>query len=76
MKRGYTVLEFKDKLRRLQGRAPGHLVSTDIIVGFPGETERGFRSRRCDLTRDACFDQSFSFIYSRRPGTPAASLAG
>ena len=73
MRRGYTVLEFKDKLRRLKAVRPDICVSTDLIVGFPGETERDFQ-QTLDLTREAYFDQSFSFIYSRRPGTPAASL--
>jgi tRNA-2-methylthio-N6-dimethylallyladenosine synthase len=60
-------------LRRLKAVRPDICVSTDIIVGFPGETERDFQ-QTLDLVRDAGFDQSFSFIYSRRPGTPAASL--
>ncbi len=73
MRRGYTVLEFKDKLRRLRAVRPDICISTDLIVGFPGETERDFE-QTLQLTRDVFFDQSFSFIYSRRPGTPAASL--
>jgi tRNA-2-methylthio-N6-dimethylallyladenosine synthase len=73
MRRGYTVLEFKEKLRRLKAVRPDITVSTDLIVGFPGETERDFQ-QTLDLTEEAGFDQSFSFIYSRRPGTPAASL--
>ena len=73
MKRGYTALEFKEKLRRLRAARPSISVSTDIIVGFPGETERDFEAT-LKLVRDANFDQSFSFIYSQRPGTPAASL--
>jgi tRNA-2-methylthio-N6-dimethylallyladenosine synthase len=73
MKRGYTALEFKEKLRRLRNVRPSISVSTDIIVGFPGETERDFEAT-LKLVRDANFDQSFSFIYSQRPGTPAASL--
>jgi tRNA-2-methylthio-N6-dimethylallyladenosine synthase len=73
MKRGYTALEFKDKLRRLRNARPSMAVSTDIIVGFPGETERDFEAT-LKLVREANFDQSFSFIYSQRPGTPAASL--
>jgi tRNA-2-methylthio-N6-dimethylallyladenosine synthase len=73
MKRGYTVLEFKDKLRRLRTVRPTISVSTDIIVGFPGETDRDFEAT-LNLVREANFDQSFSFIYSQRPGTPAASL--
>ncbi|MEN9706120.1 MAG: hypothetical protein RLZZ393_1999 [Pseudomonadota bacterium] len=73
MRRGYTVLEYKEKLRRLRAVRPDISISTDIIVGFPGETERDFE-QTLQLTRDVNFDQSFSFIYSRRPGTPAASL--
>ena len=73
MRRGYTVLEYKQKLRRLRAVRPDIPVSTDIIVGFPGETERDFQ-QTLDLTEEIGFDQSFSFIYSRRPGTPAASL--
>ena len=73
MKRGYTALEFKEKLRRLRAERPDIAVSTDIIVGFPGETERDFEAT-LKLVRDANFDQSFCFIYSQRPGTPAASL--
>jgi len=73
MKRGYTALEFKSKLRALRAVRPDISVSTDIIVGFPGETERDFEAT-LKLVRDANFDQSFSFIYSQRPGTPAASL--
>ena len=73
MRRGYTVLEFKQKLRRLRAVRPDIPVSTDLIVGFPGETERDFQ-QTLDLTEEVGFDQSYSFIYSRRPGTPAASL--
>jgi tRNA-2-methylthio-N6-dimethylallyladenosine synthase len=73
MRRGYTALEFKQKLRRLRAVRPGISVSTDLIVGFPGETERDFE-QTLELTAEAGFDQSFSFVYSRRPGTPAASL--
>ncbi|HPF26044.1 MAG TPA: tRNA (N6-isopentenyl adenosine(37)-C2)-methylthiotransferase MiaB [Steroidobacteraceae bacterium] len=73
MKRGYTALEFKDKLRRLRAVRPDISVTTDIIIGFPGETERDFEATM-KLVRDADFDQSFSFIYSPRPGTPAAAL--
>jgi tRNA-2-methylthio-N6-dimethylallyladenosine synthase len=60
-------------LRRLRAVRPTISVSTDIIVGFPGETERDFEAT-LKLVREANFDQSFSFIYSQRPGTPAASL--
>ncbi len=73
MRRGYTTLEYKEKLRRLRAVRPDICISTDLIVGFPGETERDFEQTLA-LTRDVNFDQSFSFIYSRRPGTPAASL--
>ena len=73
MRRGYTTLEFKEKLRRLRAVRPDICISTDLIVGFPGETERDFEQTLA-LTRDVNFDQSFSFIYSRRPGTPAATL--
>jgi tRNA-2-methylthio-N6-dimethylallyladenosine synthase len=73
MKRGYTALEFKARLRKLRAVRPDIAVSTDIIVGFPGETERDFEAT-LKLVRDANFDQSFSFIYSQRPGTPAATL--
>jgi tRNA-2-methylthio-N6-dimethylallyladenosine synthase len=73
MKRGYTALEFKEKLRRLRAVRPTISVSTDIIVGFPGETDRDFEAT-LKLVREANFDQSYTFIYSQRPGTPAASL--
>jgi tRNA-2-methylthio-N6-dimethylallyladenosine synthase len=74
MKRGHTALEYKQKIRRLREVRPGISLSSDFIVGFPGETERDFLATM-DLIEDLGFDQSFSFIYSRRPGTPAASLA-
>jgi tRNA-2-methylthio-N6-dimethylallyladenosine synthase len=73
MKRGHTVLEYKQKIRKLRDVRPDISLSTDLIVGFPGETERDFQST-LDLVREIGFDQSFSFIYSPRPGTPAASL--
>jgi tRNA-2-methylthio-N6-dimethylallyladenosine synthase len=73
MKRGHTVLEYKQKLRKLRAVRPGISITTDIIVGFPGETEDDFAATM-NLIAEAGFDQSFSFIYSRRPGTPAASL--
>jgi tRNA-2-methylthio-N6-dimethylallyladenosine synthase len=73
MKRGYTALEFKDRIRRLRAVRPDIAVSSDFIVGFPGETERDFEAT-LRLVRDLDIDQSFSFLYSRRPGTPAASL--
>jgi tRNA-2-methylthio-N6-dimethylallyladenosine synthase len=73
MKRRYTALEFKQKIRKLRAVRPGIAVSSDFIVGFPGETERDFEATLA-LIDEVGFDQSFSFIYSRRPGTPAASL--
>ena len=73
MKRGHTVLEYKQKIRRLREARPDLSVSSDFIVGFPGETERDFAAT-LDLVAEVGFDQSFSFVYSRRPGTPAASL--
>jgi tRNA-2-methylthio-N6-dimethylallyladenosine synthase len=73
MKRGYTAIEFKDKVRKLRAVRPDICISSDFIVGFPGETERDFAATLA-LVRDVDFDQSFAFIYSRRPGTPAASL--
>jgi tRNA-2-methylthio-N6-dimethylallyladenosine synthase len=74
MKRGYTVLEYKSIIRRLRAARPDICVSSDFIVGFPGETDRDFRATM-DLIADVGFDDSFSFLYSRRPGTPAADLA-
>ena len=73
MKRGYTALEFKEKIRKLRAVRPDICISSDFIVGFPGETERDFAATFA-LVRDVGFDLSFSFLYSRRPGTPAASL--
>jgi tRNA-2-methylthio-N6-dimethylallyladenosine synthase len=73
MKRGHTALEYKQKLRKLRAVRPDVSITTDIIVGFPGETDADFMSTM-NLIADVGFDQSFSFIYSRRPGTPAASL--
>jgi tRNA-2-methylthio-N6-dimethylallyladenosine synthase len=73
MKRGYTVLEFKERVRRVKAMRPHLSISTDLIVGFPGETPRDFEAT-LKLVAEVGFDQSFSFIYSRRPGTPAASL--
>ncbi len=73
MKRGYTVLEYKSVLRRLKAVRPNMSVSSDFIVGFPGETEADFEAMM-KLIDDAGFDNSFSFIFSPRPGTPAASL--
>jgi tRNA-2-methylthio-N6-dimethylallyladenosine synthase len=74
MKRGYTALEYKQKIRKLRAVRPDITITSDLIVGFPGESERDFEAT-LNLVRDAQFDQSFSFIYSRRPGTPAAALS-
>ena len=73
MKRGYTVLEYKSVIRKLKKARPDITFSSDFIVGFPGETEDDFL-KTIDLIKDIEFDQSYSFIYSKRPGTPAASL--
>ena len=73
MKRGYTALEFRQKIRRIRAVRPDISVSTDFIVGFPGETDDDFAATM-QLIADIGFDQSFSFIYSARPGTPAAAL--
>jgi tRNA-2-methylthio-N6-dimethylallyladenosine synthase len=73
MKRGHTALEYRQKIRRVRETRPGISISSDFIVGFPGETERDFEATMA-LIADVGFDQSFSFLYSRRPGTPAASL--
>jgi tRNA-2-methylthio-N6-dimethylallyladenosine synthase len=74
MKRGHTTIEYKQKLRRLRVARPGLSISSDFIVGFPGETDADFEATM-QLIEDVGFDQSFSFIYSARPGTPAASFA-
>jgi len=73
MKRGYTALEFKEKVRKLRAVRPDISITSDFIVGFPGETDRDFEAT-LKLVRDTGLDLSFSFLYSRRPGTPAASL--
>lgn len=73
MKRGYTALEFKQKVRKLRAVRPDISISSDFIVGFPGESAADFE-KTMKLIEDVGFDQSFSFIYSRRPGTPAADL--
>src|SRR6202047_4033750 len=73
MKRGHTVLEYKQKLRKLRAVRPDICISTDLIIGFRGETEEDFLATM-NLVADVGFDQSFSFLYSRRPGTPAAAL--
>ena len=74
MKRGHTVLEYKQKIRRLRELRPDISLSSDFIIGFPGETDRDFE-QTMDLIESVGFDQCFSFIYSARPGTPAASYA-
>jgi tRNA-2-methylthio-N6-dimethylallyladenosine synthase len=73
MKRGHTTLEYKQKIRKLRQVRPDISLSSDFIVGFPGETDADFEATM-NLIADVGFDQSFSFIYSARPGTPAASL--
>jgi tRNA-2-methylthio-N6-dimethylallyladenosine synthase len=73
MKRGHTTLEYKAKIRKLRAARPDISLSSDFIVGFPGETEADFAATMA-LIDAVKFDQAFSFIYSRRPGTPAASL--
>ena len=73
MKRGYTALEFKQKVRKLRAVRPDISISSDFIVGFPGESDADFE-KTMKLIEDVGFDQSFSFIYSRRPGTPASDL--
>ncbi len=74
MKRGYTALEYKRKIRKLRAVRPDICVSTDFIVGFPTETDEDF-DKTLALVDSVGFDQSFSFIFSARPGTPAANLA-
>src|SRR3546814_17038080 len=73
MKRGYTALEFKQKIRKLRAVRPDISISSDFIVGFPGETDADF-DKTMKLIEEVGFDQSFSFIYSRRPGPPASDL--
>lgn len=73
MKRGHTALEYKQKINRLRQARPDISISSDFIVGFPGETDKDFRATLA-LIEQVGFDQSFSFIYSPRPGTPAAAL--
>ena len=74
MKRGYTALEYKSIVRRLRAARPDISISSDFIIGFPGETEEDFGAT-LRLIDDVAFDSSFSFVYSPRPGTPAAALA-
>ena len=73
MKRGYTALEYKSTIRKLRAVRPDLALSSDFIVGFPGETDDDF-ARMMKLIDDVGYDASFSFIFSKRPGTPAASL--
>ncbi len=72
MKRGHTAIEYKSKIRKLKKIRPGISISSDFIIGFPGETEQDF-SNTINLIEEIGFDKSFSFIYSKRPGTIAAS---
>ncbi len=74
MKRGHTTIEYKQKIRKLREVRPDISLSSDFIVGFPGETDADFEATM-NLIADIGFDQSFSFIYSARPGTPAAGFA-
>ena len=74
MKRGYTALEYKSIIRKLQAVRPGISLSSDFIVGFPGETEADFE-KTMTLIEEVGFDTSFSFVYSPRPGTPAVELS-
>jgi tRNA-2-methylthio-N6-dimethylallyladenosine synthase len=74
MKRGHTAIEYKQKIRRLREARHDISLSSDFIVGFPGETDADFDAT-LQLIADLNFDQSFSFIYSARPGTPAAGFA-
>jgi tRNA-2-methylthio-N6-dimethylallyladenosine synthase len=73
MKRGYTAMEFKSTVRKLRAIRPELAMSSDFIVGFPGETDEDF-DKMMKLIHDVVFDASFSFIFSPRPGTPAANL--
>ncbi|WP_430317937.1 tRNA (N6-isopentenyl adenosine(37)-C2)-methylthiotransferase MiaB [Pseudomonas nitroreducens] len=73
MKRNHTALEFKSRIRKLKAAVPDICISSDFIIGFPGETEKDFE-QTLKLVEDVGFDYSFSFIYSSRPGTPAADL--
>ena len=73
MKRGYTSLEYKSIIRRLRAARPDISLTSDFIIGFPGESEADFAATM-KLVEEMNFDDSFSFIYSPRPGTPAADL--
>jgi len=74
MKRGHTALEYKQKIKKLRAVRPNLSLSSDFIIGFPGETDQDFQAT-LHLIQEIGFDHSFSFIYSPRPGTPAASFA-
>ena len=73
MKRGHTALEYKSTIKKLRQMRPDLVVSSDFIVGFPGETERDFEAT-LQLIKDVGYDSGYSFLYSPRPGTPAAQL--
>ena len=73
MKRGYTVLEYKSIVRRVRTARPAISLTSDFIVGFPGETDADF-AQTMKLVEEVNFDGAFSFLYSARPGTPAAEL--
>ncbi|HKX43351.1 MAG TPA: TRAM domain-containing protein, partial [Burkholderiaceae bacterium] len=73
MKRGYTAMEYKSTVRKLRAVRPGISLSSDFIIGFPGETDADF-AQLMKLIEDVGFDDSFSFVFSPRPGTPAAAL--
>jgi tRNA-2-methylthio-N6-dimethylallyladenosine synthase len=73
MKRGYTAMEYKSTIRKLRAVRPDISMSSDFIVGFPGETEEDF-GKMMKLIEDVGYDSSFSFVFSKRPGTPAAAL--
>jgi tRNA-2-methylthio-N6-dimethylallyladenosine synthase len=73
MKRGYTALEYKSIIRKLRTARPDLSLSSDFIIGFPGETNDDFE-KTMKLIEDVGFDASFSFVYSARPGTPAADM--
>jgi tRNA-2-methylthio-N6-dimethylallyladenosine synthase len=73
MKRNYTAMEYKSTVRKLRAVRPNLSLSSDFIVGFPGETEEDF-ARLMKLVQEVGYDASFSFIFSPRPGTPAANL--
>ena len=74
MKRGHTADEYREKIKRLRAVRPGISISSDFIIGFPGESDEDFNATM-QLVADIGFDQSYSFIYSARPGTPAAVVA-